>query len=174
MLPLAIVLALTVSTVSADIQIVWQHAKQSSQTSLSIFDGSTLLAQSCSNLISDAPHSIDFSDVNENGFGNFTIGAKKYLVHSKAQYSGGPICTKKFGADATVIECSGIDWKPSSKAKIEENCHDKDDAKSALRFLTTNGLTSSLKTKREASPINDPPACSVLTRTSLVGDGQCL
>ncbi|KAF5563112.1 hypothetical protein FPHYL_5343 [Fusarium phyllophilum] len=125
---LTIALALAATAVGADVQIVWKHAKASSQTALSVYDGSTLLAQSCSSFISDAPSSIDFTDVDENGFGNFTVGANKYLVHSKAKYSGGLICTKKFSAEATVVECSGLDWKPS-KAKIEDNCHDEDEAK---------------------------------------------
>lgn len=167
---LPVALALTATAVSADVQIVWKHAKASSQTALSVYDGSTLLAQSCSSFISDAPSSIDFTDVDENGFGNFTVGANKYLVHSKAKHSGGPICTKKFSAQATVVECSGLDWKPN-KAKIEDNCHDKDEAKGALRFLSSKGSASGFA-KREANPINDPPACSVLTRTSLVGDGK--
>ncbi|KAF5974755.1 hypothetical protein FBULB1_7643 [Fusarium bulbicola] len=98
-----VVLALAATAVSADVQIVWKHAKASSQTALSVYDGSTLLAQSCSSFISDAPSSIDFTDVDENGFGNFTVGANKYLVHSKAKYSGGPICTKKFSTEATVV-----------------------------------------------------------------------
>ncbi|KAF5660303.1 hypothetical protein FCIRC_12181 [Fusarium circinatum] len=166
--PVALVLAAT--AVSADVQIVWKHAKASSQTALSVYDGSTLLAQSCSSFISDAPSSIDFTDVDENGFGNFTVGANKYLVHSKAKYSGGPICTKKFSAEATVVECSGLSWEPN-KAKVEDNCHDKDEAKGALRLLSSKGSASGFA-KREANPINDPPACSVLTRTSLVGDGD--
>ncbi|KAM0345650.1 hypothetical protein ACHAPU_006304 [Fusarium lateritium] len=159
---------LMASAVSAEVQLVWQHAKASSQTALSVYDDSTLLAQSCSSFISDAAHSIDFSDIDGNGFGNFTVGAKKYLVHSKAEYSGGPVCTKKFGADATVVECSGINWKPSAKAKIEKECHGKDAAKSALRFLTSK---SSLA-KREANPINGPSACKILTGTSPVDGGD--
>ncbi|KAI1044192.1 hypothetical protein LB505_008607 [Fusarium chuoi] len=165
-----VALALAATAVSADVQIVWKHAKASSQTALSVYDGSTLLAQSCSSFISDAPSSIDFTDVDENGFGNFTVGAKKYLVHSKAKYSGGPICTKKFSAQATVVVCSGLDWKPT-KAKIEDNCHNKDEAKGALRFLSSKAPASGFA-KREANPINDPPACSILTGTSLVGDGD--
>ncbi|PNP84215.1 hypothetical protein FNYG_02903 [Fusarium nygamai] len=137
---LPIKLALAATAVSADVQIVWKHAKASSQTALSVYDGSTLLAQSCSSFISDAPSSIDFTDVDENGFGT------------------------------TVVECSGLDWKPN-KAKIEDNCHDKDEAKGALRLLNSKGSASGFA-KREANPINDPPACSVLTSTSLVGDGD--
>ncbi|KAF5662963.1 hypothetical protein FHETE_7708 [Fusarium heterosporum] len=163
----AILSGLMASAVSADVQLVWQHAKASGQTALSAYDGSSLVAQSCSSFISDASHNIDFSDVDENGFGNFTVGAEKYLVHSKAEYSGGPICTKKFGADATVVECSGINWKPSAEAKIEKECHAEDEANSALRSLTS--IPSSMA-KREANPL--VPPCSNVRETVLVGDGD--
>ncbi|KAF4994522.1 hypothetical protein FGRMN_5731 [Fusarium graminum] len=173
----AILSSLMASVVSADVQLVWQHAKASGQTALSAYDGSSLLAQSCSSFISDASHSIDFSDVDENGFGNFTVGADKYLVHSKAETSGGPICTKKYGADATVVECSGINWKPSAEAKIEKECHANDEADSALRSLTS---TPSSMVKREAEPFAmvkreaDPlfAPCRTVGRTIRVGDGD--
>ncbi|CAG7564520.1 unnamed protein product [Fusarium equiseti] len=108
---LLLVLVVAASAASASVDVVWQYAK-ASQTSLSVYNGTSLLAQSCSSFLSDESASIDFSDVDENGFGNFTVGHNRYLVHSKTKYSGGPICTKKFNHEATVVECSGINWKP--------------------------------------------------------------
>jgi len=161
-------LAVAASAASASVDVVWKYAK-ASQTSLSVYDGTSLLAQSCSSFLSDGSTSIDFSNVDENGFGNFTVGHNRYLVHSKAKYSGGPICTKRFNHEATVVECSGINWEPSPKVKIDQNCHSKEH-ETALRFL--NPKNSKPLAKREPSPINDPPSCSVLTMTSLVGDGM--
>ncbi|RBR26133.1 uncharacterized protein FIESC28_01161 [Fusarium coffeatum] len=156
------------SAASASVDVVWQYAK-ASQSSLSVYNGTSLLAQSCSSFLSDETTSIDFSDVDENGFGNFTVGHKHYLVHSKAEYSGGPICIKKFNHEATVVECSGVNWEPSPKVKIDHNCHSKEH-ETVFRFL--NSKNSKSFAKREPSPINDPPPCSVLTMTSLVGDGD--
>ncbi|KAL4731568.1 hypothetical protein ACLX1H_000541 [Fusarium chlamydosporum] len=99
-------LALAASSVNAEKHIVWEHAKSSSQTSLSVYSDSNLLARTCSSFLPGS-QSIDFFDVDANGFGNFTIGAAKYLVHSVAEYSGGPVCTKKYNHEATVepISC---------------------------------------------------------------------
>ncbi|RGP72908.1 hypothetical protein FLONG3_6546 [Fusarium longipes] len=174
MVPTTILLGLMASIVSADIQVIWQHAKASGQTALSVYNSSTLIAQSCSSFI-DGSHNIDFSDVDENGFGNFTVGTKHYLVHSKSEYSGGPVCIKKYNPDATVVECSGLDWKSSTKAKIETNCHEKDGAKNALDLLNAKSslsmdLTSSPMTKREANSEN--AFCTVAQATILVGDGN--
>ena len=165
---LFLVLVVAASAASASVDVVWQYAK-ASQTSLSVYNSTSLLAQSCSSFLSDDTTSIDFSNVDENGFGNFTVGYNRYLVHSKAEYSGGPICTKKFNHEATVVECSGINWEPSPKVKIDQNCHSKEH-ETALHFL--NSKNSKSFAKREPSPINDPPSCSVLTMTSLVGAGK--
>ena len=168
MLSLFHVLAVAASAASASVDVVWQYAKVS-QTSLSVYNSTSLIAQSCSSFLSEGSTSIDFSDIDENGFGNFTVGHNRYLVHSKAEYSGGPICAKKFNHEATVVECSGINWKPSNKVKVDHNCHSKEH-ETALRFL--NSKNSKSLAKREPSPINDPPTCSVLTMTTLVGDGK--
>ncbi|KPM44436.1 hypothetical protein AK830_g2087 [Neonectria ditissima] len=166
------VLALAASVAGADVQLVWQHAKTSGQEALGVYDGDKLVAQSCSSFIKSAPHSIDFSDVDDRGFGNFTVGEKKYLVHSKAEYSGGPTCTRKYDDKVTVVECSGLDWVPSSKVEIDEDCHDDEDAKTAFRFLTRRAVIPQGSVKREANPIVDPPDCNIQEGTFLVGDGN--
>ena len=166
---LFLVLAGAASAASASVGVVWQYAK-TSQTSLSVYNGTSLLAQSCSSFLSDGSTGIDFSDVDENGFGNFTVGHNRYVVHSKAQYSGGPICTKKFNHEATVVECSGINWKPSPKVKVEQNCHSKEH-ENTLRFL--NSKNSKPFAKREAKEARQIiPGCYVSTTTTLVGDGK--
>ncbi|KAF4440783.1 hypothetical protein F53441_12191 [Fusarium austroafricanum] len=91
-----------------------------------------------------------------------------------AEHSGGPICTKKYNHDATVVECSGVEWKPSSEAKIEKNCHEKDEAKHTLHFMNSKrsvSMAPSHMSKREPILIRDPPACNIPTRTSIIGDG---
>lgn len=151
---LTIILILLASAVSANINIVWQHAKLFGKTALSIYDGSTIIDQSYSSFISNDYNSFDFSDVDENGFGNFTINDKQYLVHSK-------------------VECSGIRWKPSPRAKVEDNCHIDKDTKTLVRPLAFKGFAPSM-IKREASPIDMPSGCGYSSSTSLVGDGKCL
>jgi hypothetical protein len=91
---------------------------------LSVFDGSELVAQTCASIIAGTPHSIDFSDLDDNGSGNFSIGDAMYLAHSNPEYSQGPICTKTYNADVAVVECSDVNWTPSADAAIEENCHE--------------------------------------------------
>ncbi|KAF5668652.1 hypothetical protein FHETE_5203 [Fusarium heterosporum] len=169
-----ITLALT-ATATAKTHIVWEHAKSSTKTSLSVYNDHTLLARTCSSVISSASNSIDFSDVDVNGFGNFTIGNSKYLVHSKVEFSGGPICTNKYNHEATVVECSGVEWTPGSNVKIEDDCHEKDDAIHSLDFMNSkrsirgSEVMPAAVQKREASP---GPDCNIVTRTSMIGDGN--
>lgn len=167
-------LALVASATCADIKIFWQHAKSSSQTSLSVFDGSELVAQTCSSIIAGTPHSIDFSDLDENGSGNFSIGDAKYLAHSNPEYSGGPICTKKYNADVAVVECSRVNWAPSADAAIEEDCHEDENVRAAMRFFTSSNReiahesTGVARIKRRVSSRQ----CQIETATSLIGDGK--
>ncbi|KAF5710642.1 hypothetical protein FMUND_9421 [Fusarium mundagurra] len=93
---------------------------------------------------------------------------KQYLVYSKTEYSGGPICVKKFDSNLAIGECSGIEWKPSPKVKVEDNCHIDKDAKTSIRPLALQGLAPSM-IKREASPMDMPPGCDYRSDTTMVG-----
>lgn len=178
-------LALVASAACADIEVFWHHAKSSSQTSLSVFDGSTLVARTCSSIIAGGtPQSLDFSDLDDNGFGNFSVGDTKYLAHSNPEYSGGPICTKKYNADVAVVACSDVPWSPSADAapiEIEENCHEDEDVRATIRFFTsTNRERANVYTNvyTEAAPLIkrnvSSPQCNIITSTGLVGDGKSL
>lgn len=167
-------LALVASAACVDIKIFWQHAKSSSRTLLSVFDGSELVAQTCSSIIAGTPRSIDFSDLDDNGSGNFSIGDAKYLAHSNPEYSGGPICTKKYNADVAVVECSDVNWAPSADAAIEENCHEDENIRATIQFFTSRNRekahesTGVPRIKRKVSSRQ----CQIETTTSLIGDGK--
>ncbi|KAG9255663.1 uncharacterized protein F5Z01DRAFT_651753 [Emericellopsis atlantica] len=175
-------LSLVATAACSDIEVIWRHAKSSGQNSLSVFNGTDLIAQSCSSFIPGNP-SIDFSDLDPNGFGNFSIGDDKFLAHSNPEHSGGPTCSKKYNAEAAVIECSGISWTPS-QASIEEDCHDDAEVKAILDFFTSKNreLAEPPKRTRDLGQGHGadlfprvpppPPDCSPNYGVNVVGNGN--
>lgn len=107
-------LALAAVASAAEVNIAWRHDRNSDESSIGVFDASTkvLLADSCGTVVqADVP--IDFSHVHLNGTsGYWSVGKEQYSIHSKPE--SGPACTQKFNSDFVLIECTGVDWTPSS------------------------------------------------------------
>ncbi len=172
-------LALVASAACADIKVVWHHAKAVRETSLSVFNGSTLIAQACSSSIAaGTPHSLDFSDLDDNGSGNFSVGATKYLAHYVPAYSGGPVCSRKYSVDVAVVECSGVNWTPLADSAIEENCHEDEMIRDTFRYLTSSsrGLATASPSPGAALVQRNESSqeCNIITSTGIVGNGTSL
>ncbi|KAF5660150.1 hypothetical protein FHETE_9123 [Fusarium heterosporum] len=181
MRPSTVVLGLITSAAAANVKVIWHHDKADQKPMLSVYDESDkLIAQSCSSLIQGSPHTIDFSDVDDNGFGNFTVGDTKFKAHSKPDISGGPVCTKKYDARVAVVECTGIDFTPGADAPMDdaEDCHDHD-VKLRMRFFTSRNRVRAVEAIEnrpllKSRHLNEraPQDCSFLTQTSVIDDGN--
>ena len=158
------------------------HEKSTGGTILSVFDqeDGKLLAKSCGSYI-DAAVPIDFSNTDENGDGNFTIGAHSYLVHSESHISGGPTCSKKYNGATAIVDCENFKWDPKGlKAitdknwpKVEEHpLRKKVRGKTNLKALPDLHNNATLIQARQADQMSrrqcDSPAIDVLP----VGDGD--
>ena len=108
---------------AVDVDIRWYHEKSSGNTMITVFDSDTgkALAKSCGSYL-QATTPIDFRNTNEDGQGNFTVGSETYLIHSVPTLSGGVACTRKYGGDAAVAECSGLTWSPAGARDSDEAC----------------------------------------------------
>ncbi|KAG9255765.1 uncharacterized protein F5Z01DRAFT_699546 [Emericellopsis atlantica] len=162
------ILALVGTAVAIDVSVLWSHDKVSGTKSLRVSDTSNqLIAQSCSDTI-EGPMSIDFSGVDENGFGNVTVGTDSYLAHSKVEYSGGIVCSKVYNEESAVVECHDIDWDPPADPVVEADCHENAEVDDLASHVSA----------RSASPAShleerDPQiVCTSSSSTELIGDGN--
>ncbi|KAF9776795.1 hypothetical protein IL306_004960 [Fusarium sp. DS 682] len=97
---------------ATEVRIVWRLEKETNSTSLSAYStNGTLIAETCNRTLG-AKDSISFSEVDDDGSGNFTVGNASFLVHSKPEASGGPTCSRAFNSAYTLVQCSGLDWNP--------------------------------------------------------------
>ncbi|KAH7263798.1 hypothetical protein BKA59DRAFT_490108 [Fusarium tricinctum] len=156
------------NTLAAKVQVVWRLEKDTNASSLSVYDSKrSLIAETCGSIL-HARDTIDFSDVNEAGFGNFTVGDASYLVHSKADWSGGPECSRVFNPGYALVQCSGVDWDP--KDLVES------DATKCFEGSQTNGELQSLQKRSEPQDseleARQFQCSSWITRTDLVGNGD--
>ena len=134
-------LIFTWATIATDVDLVWRFEKDSGQSSLSALDAGSgkLLAETCGSIIpGDSP--IDFSHLESNGQGTFTIGEKSYTVHSNSTYSGGPICNKLFNEAYTLVKCQTVSW--SNPADINTNQTDCFSDSSPLALAQMEGHTN--------------------------------
>ncbi|RSL82000.1 hypothetical protein CEP51_005430 [Fusarium floridanum] len=160
-----------------DVQLVWRLEKDSGLTSVSALDlkKGTLLAGSCgSTLEADTP--IDFSDVDKDGNGNFTVGDASYRVHSKPEFSGGPSCSKTFNAKYSLVQCSGVKWPgtPDSAKGNATDCFKDEESQTTFRALEARGLSHELHSahRRDTHQNDERQFCSWYTTTNLVDDGD--
>lgn len=159
-----------------DVQLVWRLEKDSGHCSVSALDPKkgTLLAGSCgSTLEADTP--IDFSDVDKDGNGNFTVGDLTYRVHSKPEFSGGPSCSKTFNAKYSLVQCSGVEWPgtPDSAKGNATDCFKDAESQATFRALGARGLSQELHSvhRRDMHQNDERQFCSWYTTTNLVDDG---
>ncbi|KLO91508.1 uncharacterized protein LW93_8756 [Fusarium fujikuroi] len=95
---------------AADVRIHFIHHRETNASSLIAYSTSgDLITRICGTTIK-AKESVDFSNINENGVGNFTVGSTSFFVHSDPKYSGGPSCSTDFDHAYTAIQCSGVKW----------------------------------------------------------------
>lgn len=122
---LASLLAFGVTVAAADVAVVWHFTKDGPATSLRVHDTASddILAQSCSSVLK-ADEVIDFTEIDNMGFGNFTVGDKQFVASARPEVSGGPICVKMYNDDEAIVECSGIEWDASSAA-TDDDCDSK-------------------------------------------------
>ncbi|KAH8170333.1 hypothetical protein LIA77_09114 [Sarocladium implicatum] len=99
-----------------------RYSQDGPSTSIRVHDAGTdgVLAQSCSSIL-NADEVIDFSDIDNMGFGNFTVGDKTFAASSHPELSGGLVCVKVYNDNEAIVECSGIQWD-SSSAEIDNSC----------------------------------------------------
>lgn len=102
---------------AADVRITFIRNIETNASSLIAFGASGgLITRICGTTIK-AKESVDFSNINENGVGNFTVGSTSFFVHSDPKYSGGPSCSTDFNHRYTAIQCSGVKWDPEGVVK---------------------------------------------------------
>ncbi|KAG5747982.1 hypothetical protein H9Q69_004333 [Fusarium xylarioides] len=112
---------LLLSVASAtDVRITFIQDIEKNASSLIAYGASgDLITRICGTTIK-AKESIDFSNINENGVGNFTVGSTSFFVHSDPKYSGGPSCSTDFDHPYTAIQCSGVKWDPEGVVKQDK------------------------------------------------------
>ncbi|KAL6354846.1 hypothetical protein LRP88_12203 [Fusarium phalaenopsidis] len=160
-----------------DVQLVWRLEKDSSHSSVGALDPKkgTLLAGSCGSII-EADIPIDFSDVDKDGNGNFTVGDATYRIHSKPEFSGGPSCSKTFNAKYSLVQCSGVKWPgtPDSAKGNSTDCFKDGDSQATFRALEARGISHELHSahRRDTHQNDERQFCSWYTTTNLVDDGN--
>lgn len=72
----------------------------------------------------EAREPIDFSEVNDRGEGNFTVGNATYKVHHHPLLSGGPRCHTDPNPPYISIHCSRLWWNDNFTAveTMEDSC----------------------------------------------------
>lgn len=139
MLPLLTLASLLSAVAAVEVKVVWRHEKGTSRTSLSAYnrEKGTLIAETCGSVLK-ADSAIDFSDVDDNGSGNFTVGDDTYKVHSKTHHSGGPECSRTFNEDYAWLQCSGFEWD-STNATQGNSSYCFENSRSHTEFRTMEG-----------------------------------
>ena len=126
-----VLIAFAASALANEVSVTWRHELSSSKTALEIRGADkAVLAESCSSKIG----TLDFSDVDEQGGGYFTVGDKKYQVLSQPE--NGPVCTRIYNGDIAVVECTGVSYEvPEGAATSAEDCFSHEENKAAFRSL---------------------------------------
>lgn len=170
------IFALAASVVAADVSVVWRHEKPTGSTSLTIHSGEdqAVIAESCGNSIG----SLDFSNVDEHGAGNFTANGKTFDIISKSQ--DGISCSRKYNGVVAVVECSNLKFDVPESAALSANCFTDDEATSsflALRSINVNAMNSPAPVEQRSTPsqtfrLRGRQQCYDQTGTTQIGDGD--
>ncbi|KAF7556449.1 hypothetical protein G7Z17_g1443 [Cylindrodendrum hubeiense] len=157
---------LATAVLATEVDVVWRHEKSSGLTSLSVFSSThgSLISETCGSIITaDVP--IDFSDLDDDGSGTFTVGRTKYTAHSNPEKSGGPACSKKYNGEVALLQCAGVDWAAKNiSTTAVTGCFQYDD--SDITFAHLEGRKPAVK-RQEKRQI-----CHADYGTRLVGDGD--
>jgi hypothetical protein len=157
-----------------DANIVIQFIKATSEIDIRVTDETTSesLGYACScTLNSGAFTKLPIiADINENGFGNLTVGPDSYLIHHDTEYSGGITCMKIFDDVETLVHCTvpiPTSIEPDSTTNEVPKCFS---AENPSLYETAQQI---LIAKRNTLPMDKrQTACQFYTNTNLVGDGD--
>ncbi|KAF5689054.1 hypothetical protein FDENT_4556 [Fusarium denticulatum] len=98
------------TALAADVQVTWRLEKDTKASSVSaVGSDGKVIAEACGSSI-HSKYPIDFSDVDDTGSGNFTVGDATYLIRSLPEWSGGPACSRIFNPQYTLVQCSNVTW----------------------------------------------------------------
>ncbi|KAF4947800.1 hypothetical protein FGADI_10133 [Fusarium gaditjirri] len=108
---------------ATDVRLIFIRNKETNTSSLIAYGASgDLITRICGTTI-EAKESVDFSKINDNGVGNFTVGSTSFSVNSDPKFSGGPSCSTDFDHPYTAIQCSGVKWDLEGLVKQDaEGC----------------------------------------------------
>lgn len=172
--------AFAASTIAADVSVIWRHEKSSGSTSLTVHaaENDAILAESCGSSIG----TLDFSSIDENGFGNVTIGDSTFRVSAQSQSAGGVSCTREYNGVIAVAECAGLSFDVPEDAVRSADCFSNDDAKASFaaldpRNIILNYMPTTVEqrsTQPETFKIGGRQICHVDYGTVRVGDGMPL
>ncbi|KAH6664814.1 hypothetical protein F5X68DRAFT_265849 [Plectosphaerella plurivora] len=134
-------LALAGAAAATEVTLTWAHDKGSGLSALLATKpgSSKSIAVSCSSIL-EGPSPVDFSQIDENGDGNFTVGAKSYLVHSEPSFSGGPSCVTVYDEIISLDQCKEVEWDIDASASsgaddVVVDCFENEKVKGKLRHL---------------------------------------
>ncbi|KAJ4127885.1 hypothetical protein NW768_008165 [Fusarium equiseti] len=163
----------SIQALAADIQVVWRLEKETNASSLSaVSDKGTVIAETCGSII-HAKHSIDFSDVDGSGTGNFSIGDASFMVHSKPEWSGGPVCSRVFNPQYTLVQCSGVDWDSKDVARSKnKDCFSSGSADRELQSLQSRSQIHEMHSRGVGLKERQYQCSGWSTKVELVGDGN--
>ncbi|EAT81080.2 hypothetical protein SNOG_11372 [Parastagonospora nodorum SN15] len=161
-----------------EVFVTYRYERSSGRTALEIQGADkAVLAESCSSKIG----SLDFSNLEQDGRGFFTVGDKKFEVLSNPE--DGPVCTRIYDEAIAVVECTGVDYDvPESAATSAEDCFFHEDNKAAFRTLKSRSENLHLVGAPVEKPVMPPFHSRILGsrqacmfsqyNTKLVGDGN--
>ncbi|KAH7128026.1 hypothetical protein B0J13DRAFT_646174 [Dactylonectria estremocensis] len=121
-----------------DVELLWRFETRSNNTSLSVYDTESgdLVAETCRSFLEgDIP--VDFSHVDKDGSGNFTVGKKTFMVDCQVETSRGPKCSRRLTPSFAVVRCSNITWYAEEYSQRDRsNCfRDVDSYTAALHAI---------------------------------------
>ncbi|KAF5975483.1 hypothetical protein FCOIX_7669 [Fusarium coicis] len=161
------------TALAADVQVTWRLEKDTKASSVSAMgsDGK-VVAESCGSII-HAKYPIDFSDVDDTGTGNFTVGDASYLVHSLPEWSGGPACSRIFNPQYTLVQCSNVTWDSTDVVKEKaDGCFADSATDGELQSLQRRSLSHEMHSRGGELEKRQTFCSGWFTRTTLVGDGD--
>ncbi|KAJ4373112.1 hypothetical protein N0V83_003403 [Neocucurbitaria cava] len=170
----SVIFALAATAMAADVSVVWRHEKSSGSTSLAIHsaDDHSVLAESCGDHIG----TVDFSNVDENGAGNFSVEGNTFAVSSKNQ--DGVSCTRIYNGAVAVVNCSPVDFDVPEGTPKSADCFTDDEAKAsfvALKARHVDDMVSATRVEQRDSPsktFRPRQQCYDETGTAQIGDGD--
>jgi hypothetical protein len=153
--------ALAASVAAKEVSVVWRHEKPSASTSLTVFPATgmdTVLAEACGNTLG----SLDFSRVDENGAGNFTVGDDVFDVFSEPT-EGMPRCTRVYNDMIAIVECTGVFFDVPVGVTETGDCFTVEHAKQSFERLKTRSmdvLNTTQHVERSAEETEEPSRLS--------------